>query len=85
MSVINTGCSSSVHSMSWVRELFLLSFFFNFHISASHIPSVDNVVPDFLSRFFYPKHTALIPLHLQWDLCCFRSGRVEDPVEVLPE
>ena len=33
---------------------FWLSFLFNFHLVASHISSVNNVVPDYLSRIFSP-------------------------------
>ena len=80
MSILNTGHSTSVNSMFWVRELFWLSVIFNFHLVASYVPSKANVVPDFLSRFFYQKRVSPIPPFLTWDLCCFKSGRVADPV-----
>ena len=67
--------------MAWIRELFWLSFIFNFHIVSSYVRSEDNVVPDFLSRFFDPKRRASIPLYLQADLCCFRHGGIADLVE----
>ena len=84
MSVINTGRSRSARCMAWVRELFWISFLYNFHMVASRVSYKENVVPDFLSRFFDPKRSATIPRFLTWDLCCFRQGRVEDPVAYLP-
>ena len=35
--MINTGRSSSIQCMFWIRELFWLSVFHNFHLVASHI------------------------------------------------
>ena len=85
MSMINTGRSSSTECMFWLRELFWVSVLYNFHIVASYVRSSDNVVPDFLSRFFDVKRRASIPPHLTWDLCCYRSGRVKDPIVCIPE
>ena len=84
MSMINTGRSSNPECMFWLRELFWLSYVYNFQLVASYVRSVDNVVPDFLSRFYDPKRKVTIPVHLTWDLCCYRSGRVEDPVTQVP-
>ena len=79
--MINTGRSSSVRCMCWLREIFWLSFVYNFHLVATYVRSVDNVVPDYLSRFFDSKRKASIPSPLTIDLCCFRSGNVRDPVD----
>ena len=84
MTAINTGRSSSIQTMSILRELFWLSFIFNFHIVASYIRTSDNLVPDFLSRYFDTKRCASIPPHLLWDLCCFRDGLIVDQVEGAP-
>ena len=67
-------------SWSWVREIFWLTFIFNFHIVAVHIRSEDNLVPDFLSRFADPKRTSTIPPSLVWYLGCFRDGWIEETV-----
>ena len=76
--MINTGRSSSVACTFWLREFFWLGFIFNFHIVASHVLLVDNVVPDYLSRFCDSKR------NLTLDLCCFRSGLVRIQVEEIP-
>ena len=80
MAMVNTGRSTSVQCMFWLHELFWLSVIHNFHLVASYVRSVDNVVPDFLSRMYDPKRRASIPCHLMWDLCCYRSGRFKDPL-----
>ena len=81
--MINTGRSSNLDCMCWLRELFWLSFLLNFHIVSSHILSVDNVIPDFLSRLFDPKRRGSIPSNLTQGLCCYRFGGVEDQVASL--
>ena len=85
LAMIKTGRSSSCNCMFWIRELFWLSFVYNFQLLAGHVPSVDNIVPDFLSRFYDKRRVATIPPYLSWDLCCFREGRVRDPIETVPE
>ena len=70
MSMVNTGRSTSVPCMFWLRELFWLSVVYNFHLVASYIKSEHNVLQDFLSCLFDPKRKARIPYHLIWDLCC---------------
>ena len=85
MSMVNTGRSTSVPCMFWLRELFWLSVLYNFHLVASHVKSEDNILPDFLSRLFDRKRNSSIPCHLIWDLCCYRAGEFEDPITSLPE
>ena len=80
MYMINTGRSSSIRCMFWLRELFWYSVIYNFHLVASHVRSEDNTVPDFLSRFFDPNRKLPLPSDLIEGLCCYRSGRVEDPI-----
>ena len=54
MYIINSGTCHNTQAMSWLRELFWLSAWHNFHITARHIPGVDNVHSDFLSRLHEP-------------------------------
>ena len=80
MYIINTGRSSSIICMFWSRKLFWYSVIYNFHLVTSHIRTEDNTVPDFLSRFFDPNRKLPLPSELTEGLCCYRSGRVDDPI-----
>ena len=71
LSMVNTGRSSSVRCMFWIRELFWVSVIHNFDLVASHIGTDDNVIPDFLSRYFDPKSRIVPPTSLT--LCCFQG------------
>ena len=73
MHMINTGRSASIQCMQWIRELFWLSFVYNFHVVATHIASVDNIIPDFLSRYYDPKNTSIPPAILTNHFCCFQQ------------
>ena len=73
LQMINTGRSSSVECMFWIRELFWLSFIHNFQAVASHIGTRENIVPDYLSRCYDAKNIARIPKSLTDHLCCFQS------------
>ena len=72
LQMINCGRSSSVLCMFWIRELFWLSFIYNFHLVASYISTHDNIIPDFLSRYFDAKNKCVLPPHLTASLCCFQ-------------
>lgn len=50
VSAINKGVSVNKMSMSILRELFWLRVYFNFYITARHIPGSCNIIPDMLSR-----------------------------------
>jgi hypothetical protein len=50
MSWINCMRSNSTLAQPWLRLLYLLCLTFNIHIIAVHIPGVDNVIADGLSR-----------------------------------
>ena len=50
VAMLNRGVSTNALSMQLLRELFWLSATNNFHITGRHIPGVDNIVPDMLSR-----------------------------------
>ena len=84
MSMISTGRSSSIDCMFWLRELFWISVLYYFHLVSSYFPTYENVVPDFLSRFFDPKWTSSLNYNLTHGLCCYRSGRIKDPVARIP-
>ena len=77
----NTGRSSSTSCMYWLRELFWLSFVYQFHCVSVHIKSVDNVIPDYLSRFADPKRRPTCPPILTQELCCFRDRRLAETFE----
>ena len=49
-SCVNRGTSFNSHSMALLRELFWLCATHNFYITARHIHSIDNMLPDLLSR-----------------------------------
>ena len=83
--MINTGRSSSVECMFWIRELFWISVLYNFHLVASHISTDCNVVPDYLSRCSDKKTKKPHPSYTGF-LCCFRNGVFEKgPVYVPTE
>ena len=79
---VNTGRSKGIKTMWWLRELFWLSVIFNFHIVARRIKGSDNVLPDYLSRYFDPKFVGVIPSALVMSLCCFRRGLAKEAVAV---
>ena len=79
LSMVNTGRSSSVRCMFWIRELFWVSVIHNFHLVASHIGTDDNVIPDFLSRYFDPKSRIVPPTSLTLGLCCFQGWMPSTP------
>lgn len=47
---INDNKSRNNKVMGWLREIFWSSFVYNFYLTASRIPSSENVLPDCLSR-----------------------------------
>lgn len=48
---VNNNRSRNNNVMGWLREIFWASFVYNFFLTARRIPSVENVLPDCLSRF----------------------------------
>ena len=77
LQMINKGRSRSVRCMGWLRELFWACVVHNVQVVASHISSVDNVIPDYLSRLFDQRRMGKIPVELLLGLCCYREGSVE--------
>lgn len=47
---INLGKSSNTSCMCLLREIFWLCAFFNIHVTAKHVPGIDNNIADALSR-----------------------------------
>ena len=82
--MINTGRSSSVMCMQWLRELFWVTVVYNIHLVASYIKSENNVLPDFLSRLFDSRRTGTPPVELLNSLCCFRVPGIEAADAGLP-
>ena len=52
VAMINKGTTANPQVMEWLRDLFWLSAIYNFRITASYIPGVDNVFADFLLKFY---------------------------------
>ena len=48
--MISTGPVKEVNTMNMLREIFWVSFIFNFTLTCKYIPGLDNVHADFLSR-----------------------------------
>ena len=77
LQMINTGRSRSVWCMGWSRELFWACVVHNVHLVPSHISSVDDIVPDYLSWLFDQRRKGKLPVELLLGLCCYRDGWVE--------
>ena len=82
---INTGRSKGIKTMWWLRELFWLSVIFNFHVVARRVKSRDNVLPDYLSRYFDPRFVGVVPHSLVVSLCCCRGGVAQEDAGVPAE
>jgi hypothetical protein len=78
MYAINKGTTKIRDAMTWLRELFALSVEFDFHITAQHIPGINNTLADLLSRF---KLTQFLSLHRSaspsWRGLCVSSTSVQ--------
>ena len=73
--IINKQSSKDKLVMSIMRPLFLLLVKYNIHLRSSHIPGIQNILPDKISRFQVTKsllhqhgmqpHPTEIPFPLQ--------------------
>ena len=55
LSYINRAtCKTSKHAMTYLRELFMISALFNFHLTARHLKGERNTIADCLSRLNDP-------------------------------
>ena len=52
---INKGTCRNPIAMHYLRELFWLSAIYNFRITASHIPGIENAIADAISRLHEPE------------------------------
>ena len=66
---LNKGRSSNTTSMALLRQIFWLSVLLNFHLVAVHVPGVENILPDTLSRLFGHATAYNLPDFM----CCSRS------------
>lgn len=62
-SMINKGCSSIQECMILLRDIFWMCAINNVHLTARHIPGVDNV----LSHIFYSNNLDFL---CEFSLCC---------------
>ncbi len=73
---INKGTSRNAIVMQCLREFFWLSATYNFHLTARHIPGVQNFVADSASRLHMPGHLdRLMPYTAYTPLSCHMSIR----------
>ena len=61
---LNKGKSKSPLAMAMVREIFWLATAFNFKIRAVHIPGVENVLADAISRMHDHKFIGIVGSHM---------------------
>lgn len=71
VNMLNFGKSSNVSCMCLLRELFWLCAFFNLYITARHISSSDNILPDRLSRV---KESDSLAVIYDWYWYCSGPG-----------
>ena len=72
---LRKGYARSPCVMPWLRELYLLSVWYNFEIACEWIPGVENVLPDAISHF-------RLPLYCRYVLFCI--GIDVSNVELFP-
>ena len=56
VAMLNKGTTRNDVMMRYLRRLFWLSATFNFRLKAFHVPGVDNVLADDISRLHQPEH-----------------------------
>jgi hypothetical protein len=71
VAAINNNTSKSPELLSLIRKLYWLSAKHDFTLSASHIPGVDNVLSDCISRMFDIEKAELMKSLLMCDPHCF--------------
>jgi hypothetical protein len=73
VAAVNNTTSKSPELLSLIRELYWLSVKFDFKLSASHIPGVDNVLSDAISRMFEVEKALLMKelLMLNSNVCMY--------------
>lgn len=71
VSAINKGSSTSAISMSLLRHIFWYSVSYDFHLVARHIPGIENISADFLSRI--NERVTLSNLSRYVSCCCRRA------------
>ena len=73
VSCINRGSSRNCYLMRYLRYMFWLSATYNFRISARHVPGIDNVIADRISRLHEPSaryelFELLVASPLEWHM-----------------
>ena len=74
---VNTGRSTNPYAMSWLRELFWVSAFYNISIKSSRISSKDNMIADGLSRLNNEDCRSICDIHIPGFSACCRVVRAE--------
>ena len=69
MHCINKGVSSNRDAMSLLRKIFWLCIQYNIHVTARHIPGVENITADWLSRLRLDASRSTLQCY---NLCCSR-------------
>ena len=67
VAMVNRGISDNKDCMELLRSIFWIVATHNIYITARHIPGVDNVLPDLLSRIAFSNELSAI---CDYSLCC---------------
>ena len=73
VSAINKGTSINTLTMALLRDIFWVCVMYNIYLCARHIPGVNNVLPDLLSRI---GETGSLSNIIPYSICC--SGCLEN-------
>ena len=74
LTMLRKGRSRNKTCMNWLRELFWLSFLFNFELIPYYVRSQDNFVADTMSRLGYDKYKKVfVRNYNRFSLCCRES------------
>ena len=60
--VINNGTARNSTCLDLLKHLASLAFQFNFTISASYIPGLENIMADIISRLHEPRKSNLLAI-----------------------
>ena len=67
VSALNKGVSANKESMSLIRDMFWICARNNIYLTGHHIPGVNNIIPDLLSRVADKKVLTAV---LKYSICC---------------
>ena len=79
--MLNSGRSKDIYTMSMLREIFWISFVFNFTLTSKYVKGVDNVKADYLSRIAGFKSSYLLTndMFICMHSCCRKGILAKNP------